>query len=183
MGPGRGFVKWLPHQGYSVASVNNRLSAVRVYVRLAAKAGVISADEHALIHEVRGYGETEGKRIDERRSKSRVGHKKKGALVLTAEQATLLKTEHAPTPQGIRDRLLLDLGVRAIEAAALRVEDFAEPGYVTVHRPKTDSVDRMELSTDIVKALAAFAPYQRKEGLLRGSRKNEELNDRIQLDY
>jgi hypothetical protein len=36
-----GFDKWLLHQGYSLASVNNRLSAVKVYARLAAKAGVI----------------------------------------------------------------------------------------------------------------------------------------------
>lgn len=177
-----GFVKWLLSEGYSVASVNNRLSAVRVYVRLAAKAGVIPAEEHALIREVRGYGETEGKRVNKRRPKTRVGHKKDEAIVLTAEQARLLKTHHAPTPKGIRDRLLmcllLDLGLRASEVADLKVEDFAEPGYVTVHRPKTDSVDRMELSADVLKALVAYAPYQRKEGiLLRGSRKNEQLTD------
>ena len=175
-----GFVRWLLNQGYSVASINNRLSAVKVYARLAAKAGAIPAEEHALIREVHGYGETEGKRMDDRRPKSRVGHKKDEALVLTAEQARLLKSRHAPTPQGKRDWLLicllLDLGLRASEVAALRVEDFVEPGYVTVYRQKTDSVDRMELTADILKALVAYAPYQRKEGLLlRGSRKNEKL--------
>jgi integrase len=175
-----GFVKWMLRQGYSLASANNRLSAVRVYVRLAVKAGVISTEEHALIREVRGYGETEGKRVDDRRANSRVGHKKEEALVLAAGQARLLKTRHASTPQGIRDRLLtcllLDLGLRSSEVAALCVEDFAESGYVTVYRQKTDSVDRMELSADILKALAVYEPYQRKEGiLLRGSRKNEEL--------
>jgi integrase len=177
-----GFVRWLLRQGYSVASINNRLSAVKVYARLAARAGVIPPDEHALIREVRGYGETEGKRVNERRVKSRVGHKKDEALVLTAEQARLLKTQHTSSPQGIRDRLLicllLDLGLRASEVASLRVEVFAEPGYVTVYRQKTDSLDRMELSADILKALIAYAPYGRKEGLLlRGSRKNEELTD------
>jgi integrase len=140
--------------------------------------------EHAPIREVRCYGETEGKRVDERRTKGRVGHKKDEALVLTAEQTRLLKSQHAATPQCIRDRLLicllLDLGLRASEVAALRVEDFAEPGYVTVYRQKTDSVDRMELSADILKAFVAYAPYQRKEGLLlRGSRKNEELIEQI----
>ena len=177
-----GFVRWLLNQGYSVASINNRLSAVKVYARLATKAGVIPAEEHALIREVRGYGGTEGKRVDERRLKSRVGHKKDEALVLTAGQARVLKSHHAATPQGIRDRLLigllLDLGLRTSEVAALRVEDFAEPGYVTVYRQKTDSVDRMELTADILKALAAYAPHQRQEGiLLRGSRKNEELTE------
>ncbi len=177
-----GFVKWLLRTGYTIASANNRLSTVKVYARLAAKAGVIPAAEHALIREVQGYGATEGKRVDERRRKQRVGHKKEEALVLTAEQARLLKARHASTPQGIRDRLmiclLLDLGLRASELAALRVEDFAQLGYVTVYRQKTDSVDRMELSADIQKALAVYAPYQRKEGLLlRGSRKNEELTE------
>jgi integrase len=177
-----GFVRWLLNQGYSVASINNRLSAVKVYARLAARAGAIPAEEHALIREVRGYGETEGKRVDDRRPRSRVGHKKDEAVVLTAEQARLLKSRHAVTPQGIRDRLLicllLDLGLRASEVAALKVEDFAEPGYVTVYRQKTDSVDRMELSADILKALVAYAPHQRKEGvLLRGSRKNEQLTE------
>jgi integrase len=103
---------------------------------------------------VRGYGETEAKRVNKQRDKTRVGHKKNEAIVLTAEQARLSKTEHDPTPQGIRDRLmmslLLDLGLRASEVFDLRVEDFAEPGYVTVRRPKTDTVDRMELSADVL---------------------------------
>ncbi len=179
-----GFVKWMLNQGYSVASVNNRLSAVKVYARLAAKAGVILPTEHALIREVRGYGRTEGKRVDEVREKSRVGMKKEEALVLTAVQAQQLKSKHPPTPQGIRDRLLLclflDLGLRASEVAALQVEGFIEPGYVTVYRQKTDTIDKMELSKDILQALTAYQPYLRQSGiLLRGSRKNGKLTDHV----
>lgn len=92
-----GFVKWLLNKGYSLASVNNRLSAVKVYARLAARAGVIPPAEHALIREVRGYGSTEGKRVDEVREQIRVDHKKEEAIVLTSEQARSLKTEHPPT--------------------------------------------------------------------------------------
>ncbi len=179
-----GFVKWLLTQGYSLASVNNRLSAVKVYARLAAKAGMIPPTEQALIREVRGYGRTEGKRVDEARLKTRVGNKKEEAIVLTAVQARHLKTNHPPTPQGIRDRLLiclfLDLGLRASEVAARRVEDLAEPGYITVYRQKTDTTDRMELSSDIWQALTAYAPYLRPSGiLLRGSRKNNKLTDDV----
>jgi integrase len=179
-----GFVKWLLNQGYSLASVNNRLSAVKVYARLAAKAGVIPPTEHALIGEVRGYGRTEGKRVDEVRPKVRVGNKKKEAIVLTAVQARQLKTQHPPTPQGIRDRLLigllLDLGLRASEVAALTVEDLAEPGYLTVYRQKTDTTDRMELTADLLSALADYEPYLRANGkLLRGSRKNGELTNQV----
>ena len=179
-----GFVKWLLTQGYSLASVNNRLSAIKVYARLAAKAGVIPPTEQALIREVRGYGRTEGKRVDEARLKTRVGNKKEEAIVLTAVQARHLKTNHPPTPQGIRDRLLiclfLDLGLRASEVAALRVEDLAEYGYITVYRQKTDTTDRMELSADIWQALAAYEPHLRERGiLLRGSRKNNKLTDDV----
>lgn len=179
-----GFVKWLLQQGYSLASVNNRLSAVKVYARLAAKAGVIPPAEHALIREVRGYGVTEGKRVDEVREQKRVGHKKKEAIVLTAVQARQLKAQHPPTPQGIRDQLLLclllDLGLRASEVAALTVEDLAEPGYVTVYRQKTDTTDRMELTADLLTALADYQRYMRQSGaLLRGSRKNGKLTNQV----
>ncbi|MCB8943994.1 MAG: tyrosine-type recombinase/integrase [Ardenticatenaceae bacterium] len=155
-----GFVKWLLNQGYRVTSVNNRLSAVKVYARLAVKAGVIPSTEQALIREVRGYSGTEGKRVDGKRPKTRLGHKKEEAVVLTAQQARLLKSSHPPTPQGIRDRLLiclfLDLGLRASEVAALTVEDLAEPGYVTVYRQKTDTTDRMALTADILAALVDY---------------------------
>ena len=179
-----GFVKWLLNQGYSLASVNNRLSAVKVYARLAAKAGAIPPHEHALIREVRGYGSTEGKRVDTARSKSRMGYKKEEAVVLTAVQARRLKTQHPPTPQGIRDRLLicllLDLGLRANEVAALTVESLAETGYVIVYRQKTDSTDRMELTADILAALADYQKFMRTSGaLLRGSRKNGKLTNQV----
>jgi integrase len=179
-----GFVKWLLNQGYSLSSVNNRLSAVKVYTRLATKAGAISPTENALIREVRGYGSTEGKRVNTARGKKRVGYKKEEAIVLTAKQARRLKIEHPPTPQGTRDRLLicllLDLGLRASEVSALKVEDFAEDGYVIVHRQKTDTVDRMALSSDITAVLVDYRRYIRKSGeLLRGSRKNGKLTNHI----
>lgn len=179
-----GFVKWLLHQGYSLSTVNNRLSAVKVYTRLAAKAGAIPPTDQALIREVRGYGRTEGKRVDDRRKTSRVGYKKEEAIVLTAVQARRLKSEHPPTPQGLRDRLMiclfLDLGLRASEVAALQVEDFSETGYVTVYRQKTDSIDKMALNPHIWQSLVAYRPYLRNSGiLLRGSRKNGKLTDQI----
>ena len=179
-----GFVKWLLNQGYRVASVNNRLSAVKVYARLAAKAGIIPPTEHALIGEVRGYGSTEGRRMDDKRPKTRLGHKKEEANVLTAQQAKLLKSKHPPTPQGIRDRLLiclfLDLGLRASEVAALTIENLAEPGYVTVYRQKTDTTDKMVLTADLMAVLADYDRFMRKNGrLLRGSRKNGKLTHHV----
>lgn len=179
-----GFVKWLLKEGYSISSVNGRLSAVKVYARLASKAGVIPASESSMIRDVRGYGTTEGKRVNVKRPSTRVGHKKAEALVLTAEQAGKLKRAHADTPQGIRDRLMiclfLDLGVRASEVAGLRVEDLTDPGYVIVYRQKTDTIDRMRLSDDLLQALREYRPYMRESGkLLRGSERGGQLNDDV----
>lgn len=44
-----GFVRWQLQQGYSVGSVNVRLSTVKAYAKLALKAGTLSATEYALI--------------------------------------------------------------------------------------------------------------------------------------
>ncbi|MBP6471920.1 MAG: site-specific integrase [Chloroflexi bacterium] len=179
-----GFVKWLLNQGYSIASVNNRLAAVRVYVKLAAKAGVISLEEKVRIMDVGGYGVTEGKRIDAQRPKQRVGHKKEDAIVLTEEQARRLKSNHQNTPQGIRDRLLvcllLDLGIRASEAAGLNCDDVdMTAGTIRVYRIKTDTTDMMAMTSDITLALAAYRPYMRRgQPLLRSSLKNGKLANR-----
>ncbi len=179
-----GFVKWLLQQGYSISSVNGRLSAVKIYARLASKAGVIPAGESSMIRDVRGYGTTEGKRVDVKRPSTRVGHKKAEAIVLTAVQAGRLKREHKRNPQGLRDKLMLclflDLGLRASEVSGLRVEDFADPGHVIVYRQKTDTVDRMQLTDDLTQALKEYRPYMRQSGkLLRGSERNGELNDQV----
>lgn len=176
-----GFIIWLLDQGYSLASVNNRLSAVRVYARLATKAGIISTEESALIREVRGYGRTEGRRVNQKRKATRVGHKKEEAIVLTVDQARQLKRTHDNTPQGIRDRLLccllLDLGLRASEASNLTTENI-NGRYITVYRQKTDTTDKLRLTSDIRQALADYKPYLRPDGrLLRGSTKTGKLTN------
>lgn len=62
----------------------------------------------------------------------------------------------------------------------LTVEDLAEPGYVTVCRQKTDTTDRMDLTVDILAALAVYERFMRKRGkLIRGSRKNGKLTHQI----
>lgn len=174
-----GFVVWLLGQGYSLSSINNRLSAVRVYARLATKAGIIPTDEAALIREVRGYGRTEGRRVNQKRKATRVGHKKEEAIVLTVEQARQLKHTHDNTPQGIRDRLLccllLDLGLRASEVSSLTAGNI-DGRYLTVYRQKTDTTDRLRITNDIRQALADYKSHLRKDGrILRGSSKTGNL--------
>ena len=65
-----GFVKWTLLQGYAVGTINLKLSTVKTYAKLAAKAGALSSQELALIRSVSGYSRKEGKRIDERREQA-----------------------------------------------------------------------------------------------------------------
>jgi len=54
------FKRWQLEQGYAIASINAHLSTVKVYTKLAAKSGTITAEEYALIKMVSGYRHKEG---------------------------------------------------------------------------------------------------------------------------
>jgi len=154
------FTKWLLKQGYSVATVNNRLTAVKTYAKLAAKAGAISTQELALIRTVNGYGRKEAKRIDERRPVTRRGHKKAEHTKITQEQAAKLK-QHPDTPQGRRDCLLMCLllehGLRVGEVARLQVTDFdLKRGELRFYRPKVDKIQTHTMTADTLRAALAY---------------------------
>ncbi len=147
--------------GYSVATVNNRLSVVRVYAKLASKAGAVTPDELTLIKAVGGYGATEGKRIDERRPRARVGHKKAAAVGLTLDQARRLKRPTDTTGQAARDALamclLLDHGLRLGELAGLTVEALdLDQGLMTFYRPKVDRTQVHRLTPDTAAAARRY---------------------------
>lgn len=149
------------NRGYSVATVNNRLSVVRVYAGLASKAGAIPADDLTLIKAVGGYGVTEGKRVDERRARSRVGAKKSAAVALNLDQARRLKRPADDTGQAARDALimclLLDHGLRLSEVAGLTVEALdLDAGLMTFYRPKVDKVQTHRLTADTLTAARRY---------------------------
>jgi hypothetical protein len=105
-----GFVRRLLLQGYAMATVNTRLSVVKVYAKLAAKAGALEAHTVGMISLVGSYSRREGRNIDARREAARiptrVGDKKARPVSITPEQARALK-ERPDTPEGRRDRLML----------------------------------------------------------------------------
>lgn len=181
----QGFVKWQLQAGHAVGSINRRLSTVKTYAKLAAQAGAINAQELALIKTVAGYGQKEGKRINEGRETTRIGHKKAEHISLTDEQAAALKT-HPDTPQGRRDAvlmcLLLDHGLRAGEVAALTVANVdLKKGMLTgFYRPKVDKTQNHKLSADTLRALRSWFDSGDAPGigaLLRGSRKGGSLTE------
>lgn len=178
-----GFVKWQLQQGHAVSSINRRLSTVKAYVKLAAKAGALSPQELALIRTVAGYGQKEAKRVNEGRETTRIGHKKAEHTSLSDEQAKALKT-HPDTPQGRRDAvlmcLLLDHGLRAGEVAALTVNNVdLRKGMLTgFYRPKVDKTQNHKLSADTLRALRSWFDSNDAPALgplLRGSRKGGHL--------
>lgn len=146
------FVVWMLDRGYAIGSVNVRLSAIKTYAGLAAKAGTLDSNEAALIKLVSGYKHQEGTRVDKGRETTRAGHKKAEPVSISREHAQQLKVAVVG-----RDRLilclLLDHGLRVGEVALLERKDFdLRRGVLRFHRPKVDKTQQHKLSTDTVAA-------------------------------
>ena len=54
---------WLLNKGYAVGTVNVLVSTVKLYSKLAFRAGAIDAEQYALIRSVEGYSQSEKTRI------------------------------------------------------------------------------------------------------------------------
>lgn len=162
------FVQWLLKAGASVATVNRKLAAVKVYAALAAEAGAIEGQDAARIaNRVHGYTGKAARNVDKERTaaggKTRQSTKKAAHVALTADQVKALKT-HPDTPQGRRDALLmallLDHGLRVGEVALLTVDDFerADNGdmLIAFYRPKVGKQQKHRLSDDTLRVLTAY---------------------------
>lgn len=184
-----GFKRWMLQEGYAIASVNVRLSTIKTYVKLAARAAVIDPTTTAQVAAVEGYAHREFKRVDEKRSAAavptRTGAKKSEAVSLTRAQRKALK-DQPQTPQGRRDALLmcllLDHGLRCGEIAGLTVGAFnLVEGTFTFYRQKVDKVQTHKLTRDSLRAARAYlnldAPLAADAPLLRGSKKDGELTE------
>lgn len=179
-----GFLAWLLGQGYAVGSVNLHLSTIKKYSKLAFTAGVMSAQEFALIKALEGYAHREAKHLDDKRQEkgipTRIGYKKPDPVILTDEQAKFLKTQ-PDTPQGKRDALIMclmmDHGLRVSEVTILKTEDFnLKIGTLTFYRPRLDMAQVHKLTPDTLKALKAYKSYAKPGLLLRGSTRGGKLN-------
>jgi len=179
------FRGWLLQQGYAVATVNLNLSSVKVYAKLAARAGVTPDKLHAAAG-VEGIGAIESRHIDERRETTRVGHKKPEPTRLTAVDVAELKNlANYEGPQGARDCLLmcllLDHGLRVSEVAGLQVKDFdMQLGRFRFYRPKVNMTQTHEMTADTLRTLRAYfrARPDAAGALLVGSLKSGELTER-----
>lgn len=180
------FVKWMLQEGYAVDSVNVRLSTIKAYAQLAFKAGALNVQEYAMIRVIQGYSHKEKPNVDGTRKaqgiatrrdlKARVtrkdgsgrkNSKKAEAIFLTKEQRDAI-TASDGTPQGNRDALIMCLmlehGLRVGEVAALKVENFSRPGYMTFYRPKTEQTDTHRLTERTAAALRAYMQHAPQSG-------------------
>jgi integrase len=148
------FQRWLLAQGYSVKTVNDRVSVVKVYMSLANQAGIIPDGEILRLRGLRGFTRKEAVDADNTRRKegiqTRLGAKKQDATQITDEQARKLKLCQPPTPQGRRDALLmcilLDHGLRVSEVVSLAVENIdLEKRQMTFYRQKTGRISKHTL--------------------------------------
>ncbi len=169
------FKVWMLQEGYAIGSINDRLSTVRTYAELAAKAGAITADELRMIQSVKGYAHKEVKHIDDKRRadgmQTRKGAKKAEAVTIPADVAEALKNQ-PNTPQGRRDALLMCLllehGLRVGEVAILIRQNFdMKAGTFTFYRPKVNLTQTHELTPATRKAAGAYLKHDAPtEGIL-----------------
>jgi integrase len=174
-----GFVQWMLLDGYSIGTINIRLSTVRTYAKLAAAAGVIPATDLALIAQVKGYSHAQGQNVDAQRARSRKGAKKAQPVPISPEQRARLK-QQPDTPQGRRDALLmcllLDHGLRCGEVADLTPANvLLSQGLLVFRREKVKKVQKHTLTGEALLALVRYyegaTPGER---LLLGSRKGHD---------
>jgi integrase len=168
------FRNWMLQQGYAIGSINGRLSTVRTYAKIAAKAGAISAEESILIASVQGYASKERKHIDEKRRAdgmpTRKGHKKADAVTIPEDIAQALK-QQPDTGQGRRDALimclLLDHGLRVEEVAILTAKAFdMKAGTFTFYRPKVDKIQTHTMTPDTRNSARAYLKHAPADGIL-----------------
>ena len=154
-----GFVAWQSQQGYAIGSINVRLSTIKAYAKLAAKAGALSADEYAQIRLVAGFRHAEGRRVDAKREQTRKpGGKKAAPVSISQAHAALLKQQADPLDRLLMC-LLLDHGLRVGEVASLIADDFdLASGQLRFYRSKVDKTQTHTLTSDTLTALLACQP-------------------------
>lgn len=173
-----GFVRWMLKEGYAVGSINVRLSTIKTYCTLAARAGYIDGNHLALIKAVKGYKPGEARNVDVDRARLQLETRKPKAkkaepVEFGLVHATMLKNQ-PDTPRGRRDRLivclLLDHGLRVSEICDLnRGSIDLTAGLLRFYRRKVDLTQTHQLTTDTWQAARAYLADRDPAGDLEAS--------------
>lgn len=151
------FREWQLGQGYAIGSINVRLTSIRVYYKLAAKGGAVPVEQVAHVALVRGYRNTEGKRVDEKREQTRIeGSKRAEPHLISPADAALLKQQDDPR-YALLMALLIDHGLRVSEVSRLTRKAFnLQSGIMEFFRPKVQKFQRHRMSADTLRAAQRF---------------------------
>ncbi len=184
-----GFQEWQKKQGYSIGSINVRMSTVRTYCRLAQQARYLANEEFVAIASIRKIQPKTGRNIDllrsERNISTRIGKKKAAPNFLPPLLCRKLK-DHlrvSDDPLAQRDLLLVcllaDMGLRCGEVAGLPATCFnLEQKRMTFYRPKSHKTQTHYLTRDTLAAARAYlgqvhpTPDARRH-LFQGDRREE----------
>lgn len=148
------FQRWLLQQGYSIKTINDRVSVLKVYLTMANQAGVIPDGEILRLQALKGFTSKEAIDTDAKRTKqglaTRCGAKKSAATQITEEQARELCQVRNESPQARRDALIMcllfDHAMRVSEVADLQIEDVDRTAkQITFYRRKTGKTSRHNL--------------------------------------
>jgi hypothetical protein len=85
------FKKHLALKGFAVSSMNRALASIRMYAKLAMKAGTLSSEVYVHIKAVSGYGGSEAVNLDDKREVTRIGRKKEEAVLVDVKIVKELK--------------------------------------------------------------------------------------------
>ena len=178
-----GFKDWMLDEGYSIGSVNVRLSTIKKYCEVAAKGGIVEPSDLGLISKVYGYRGKEGRNIDAKRTLTRVGNKKGAPIVLTSEQVEQLLSQ-----DDSRDALLmylfLRLGFRVGEVAALEIANIdLKAGHIKLYRQKTDIEQTHDLRWGGLELMHKYLAEYQPQGKLFTGEKKMHADGTVTVDY
>ena len=158
------FKNWQLKKGYAIASINIRLSTVRLYAKFAYENEIISADQYLRIKNISSVSTHPRRNPDRNRTTTRKGHKKAKDdwTRLTDPQVRQLKSLHQQSPRGLRDALIIcllaDHGMRPSALASMQWAgiDF-DTRILTFYEIKTMVTIRHKMTNDSYAALSAYA--------------------------
>jgi integrase len=199
----KGYIKWAESKGYSIGTINIRLSTLRQYCKLAGPkpegAGILKESTLVAILTVRGSGGKKARNIDATRKElgvpTRIGTKKAKptdvatyqALELKKTSTTATRKQHTDYQDFLEARdalimgLLIEHSMRCGEVAALNVEDInLANNFVRFDRRKTDLEEEThQLKTHTRMAAERYLKLRESSaGPLFVGRKTERMTER-----
>jgi integrase len=185
------FLLWERKQGYAIKTINDHLSIIKVYAKLAHSAGFQTADQLLAITGIPSIRGAEASRIDGIRATTRIGGKKAAPTFLESREEFQGLLNRPDTPQGWRDRvailLMYDLSLRPSEVVTLQLKDLnMDEGTLRITRHKTNDQQTLRVTQRLQLTLTHYLRLRKDRDplapLLVRSLRNEQLVEDIKRE-